>query len=402
MRTNTKKPQMALVLSGGGARGAYEAGVIKYLRQELPIELQEKIHFDILCGASIGAFNCCLLAGYNEAPAAQGEILTRIWQNLQIDHVYQVGWRELINLPKFLFGSKGRGELDTVIGAGRLGGLLNTSPLEVMSKENNVKWENIEINIQNGFLNALAINATHIASGMGHVFIQNQSQQLPIWHSDYRMIPILTKITRHHALASSAIPWIFPAVEIGGEIYSDGALIMNTPISPALKLGADKIFGIALTPQKQRINKERIDTYPSAVFLLGKIFNALLSDKTQYELEKLQRINTLVSMGFSPAQELALKTARGSTYRQIDAFVVRPSRDLVEVADWHLHEGNVVERAGSLVGPFLRRLRSTQTNAANDLMSYLMFDGDYTNDLIKLGMHDTDAFRDKIIEFFKN
>src|SRR3989338_8223078 len=122
MKQNPDKiPSTALILSGGGARGAYEAGVLKYVREELPPRIRANMHFDVICGTSVGAINSCFFAALNHMPEVQGEALVQMWKSLRIDGIYQIGWRELVNLPKFLFGSRGRGELDDVIGAARLG-----------------------------------------------------------------------------------------------------------------------------------------------------------------------------------------------------------------------------------------------------------------------------------------
>src|SRR5262245_62005415 len=142
MRWYNKAPVTALVLSGGGARGAYEAGVLRYIRDELPLRIRPHVRFEILCGTSVGAINCCYLAATSHAPETQGQGLTGIWQSLRIDQVYQLGMREIINLPRFLLGSRGRGSLDDVIGPERLGGLFNTSPMEYMVK-NEIHWQRL-------------------------------------------------------------------------------------------------------------------------------------------------------------------------------------------------------------------------------------------------------------------
>jgi NTE family protein len=411
MRSFKKAPLTALVLAGGGARGAYEAGVIRYIRDELPAHIKPHVRFEILCGTSVGAVNCCYLAATSNMPEIQGQGLIKLWQGLAIDRVYSLGMREVLNLPKFLLGSRGRGELDDVIGPGRFGGLFNTSPMEEMVR-NLIPWRRIHQNLSEGFFNAIAINATHIRTGKTHVFIEREGA-LPPWSTDPQIEAHAVEIGPNHALASAAIPWIFPAVSIDGEIYSDGSLKLNTPISPALRLGADRLFVVGLKSEDVGewglANKirQRIDTFPSAAYLLGKILNALLVDKTEYDLKRLRRYNNLLTEGverfgeqFAVFMGEQMTKTRGAAYREIDTLEVRPSVDIAEIASRHLQRGSIAARAGSLVGPLLHRLGDIGVGQASDLLSYLLFDHEFASELIRLGMHDADVRRQQIIEFF--
>jgi NTE family protein len=332
-------------------------------------------------------------------PDLQGKVLTELWQRLRIDGVYHVGLRELFKLPKFLFGSRGRGEIDDPVGPGRLGGLFNTSPLEQLVKKG-FPWENISANVAAGVLKALAINATHVSSGITHVFVQRKDSHLPAWSTDPQIKAYATEITATHAMASAAIPWVFPAVEIDGEIYFDGGIKLNTPISPAIRLGADRLFVVGLKSPNREITpaSQRIDHYPSAIFLLGKILNALMVDKTDYDLKRLERFNAMLDLGEKMNEKMT--TLRGDSYRKIDTFVISPSEDLASIAGRHLRTGSAATRAGGLFAPFLQRYGESSEGEANDLLSYLLFDGEFANDLIRLGMRDADAQRQKIIEFF--
>lgn len=410
MRWYKKAPNTALVLSGGGARGAYEAGVIRYIRDELPKRVRPHVRFEILCGTSVGAINCCFLAATSHTPEAQGKELIKLWQNLQIDRVYQLGVKEIFNLPRFLLGSKGRGDLDDAIGPGRLGGLFNTSPMEYMVR-NDIPWSRLHLNLEEGFYKALAINATHIRSGRTHVFVERAGGGLPPWSTDPQIEAKAVEIGPTHALASAAIPWVFPAVAIDGDIYSDGSIKLNTPISPALRLGADRLFVVGLksedTSSWKNDNTNRVDTFPSAAYLLGKVLNALLVDKTEYDLKRLRRYNAIIREGveefgdkFSGHIDGLMTKARGAPYREIDTLEVRPSVDIAEIASRHLQRGSIAARAGSLVGPLLHRLGDIGVGQASDLLSYLLFDHEFAAELIRLGMHDADVRRKQIIEFF--
>ncbi len=407
-----------LVLSGGGARGAYEAGVVKYIRNELPPRTRTHARFEIICGTSVGAINTCFLAASAHQPDVQGRALADVWERLRIDGVYQVGARELMNLPRFLLGSRGRGDLDDAVGPGRLGGLLNTSPLEQLVRRG-TRWAFIERNLQEGVLHGVCVNATHVASGKTHSFVHTKDGVIPPWSTDPGIVARAVKLGAEHALASAAIPWIFPCVDIDGQVYADGGLKLNTPISPAIRLGSDRLLVIGLRAPEEpaegmmpRVDgggggADRVEHSPSAAFLLGKILNSFLSDKTEYDLQRLERFNALIEAGeraygdgFVDALGAAMAKRRGQTYRKVDALLVRPNEDIAAVAAKHLRLGSVITRAGPIVGPLLRRLAGTGGEREGDLLSYLLFDGEYAADLVAMGMRDADAMRQQLIDFF--
>ena len=406
-------PLTGLVLSGGGARGAYEAGVIRYIRDELPPKVRAHARMEIICGTSVGAINGCFLAANAHQPELQGRALTSVWERLRIEGVYKVTWRELSRLPKFLWGSRGRGQLDDLVAPGRLGGLLNTAPMEQLVRRG-MRWNNIQRNTESGDLYALAINATHISTGKVHTFVQRQGGGIPPWSTDPGVEARATTIGPHHPLASAAIPWIFPAVEIEGDVYCDGGLKLNTPISPALRLGADRILVIGLNqeiPEEDAPTIEpetsSVDQFPSAPFLLGKILNALLSDKTGYDLSRLKRFNAILEAGekafgdrFATALGEAITPLRGAPYRKITTLMIQPQGDIAKIADKYARLGSVAARAGGLIGPVIRRIADSGDEEQGDLLSYLLFDGEFASDLVRMGMRDADAKRQELIDFF--
>lgn len=407
-----RAPLTALVLSGGGARGAYEAGVIQYIRDELPPRVRAHARFEIICGTSVGAINGSFLAANAHAPEIQGRALAQVWERLRIEGVYRVGWRELSNLPRFLLGSRGRGELDEGVGPGRLGGLLNTAPLEQLIRRG-MRWRNITRNLASGDLYAVAFSATHIASGKTHTFVQRAGGGLPPWSTDPQVQARAVTIGPSHPLASAAIPWIFPAVDIDGDVYCDGGLKLNTPVSPAIRLGADRMLVIGLRPDPAGPHAapgapERFDQFPSATFLLGKILNALLADKTEYDLNRLERFNALLAAGerafgegFEDALGDVMQPMRGAAYRRVETRMIRPLEDIGAVAGRHARLGSVASRAGGLVGPLIRRIAEGNGGSEGDLLSYLLFDGEYAADLVRMGMRDADAHRQELIDFFR-
>ena len=298
-----------------------------------------------------------------------------------------------------------------MVGPERLGGLFNTSPMEAMVR-NEISWGRLHKNLEEGFFKALAVNATHLRTGRTHVFVEREGGGLPPWSTDPQVEAHAVEIGPSHALASAAIPWVFPAVAIDQEIYSDGSIKLNTPISPALRLGADRLFVIGLKSEevgawRKTTEVSRIDTFPSAAYLLGKVLNALLMDKTEYDLMRLRRYNAMVQEGhelfgakYDEHMTEMMTRTRGAPYRVIDTLEVRPSVDIAEIASRHLQRGSIAARAGSLVGPMLHRLGDIGVGQASDLLSYLLFDHEFASELIRLGMHDADMRRSQIIEFF--
>lgn len=403
------KDRLAIVLSGGGAKGAYEAGVIKYLREELPESIQKNINFDIISGVSVGGINCSLMAGLNHRPELQGKRLSEVWAGLKIDGIYRMHWRDLKKLPQFAFGIR-KSKIRDVSKKMRIGGLFDTTPLEELVRRE-IDWDGLRQNIRSGNVKALALNATHVQSGKTHIFVDRFEGGLPPWSTDSSIEALPVEIGPQHALASAAIPWIFPAVNIDGQIYCDGSVKSNTPLSPALRLGAKKIFVIGLAPEiheedEKTHYEEHVAAYPSALFLLGKLFNGLMVDKTEYEFKRLERFNELLRAGrikygaqFESDIASVMSPLRGAAYREVDTLMIRPSEDLNVIAMRHLRSGNIAERTGGILKPLIRRLIKSEVDIG-DIAAFLMFDGQFAQDLIRLGMQDADGQRQKLMKFF--
>lgn len=408
-RKRHNAPLTGIVLSGGGARGAYEAGVIRYIRDELPPRVRAHTRMEIVCGTSVGAINGCFLAANAHQPDLQGRAMSQVWERLRIESVYRIGWRDLTRLPNFLLGSRGHGQLDDVVGPGRLGGLLNTAPMEQLLRRG-LRWKNISRNLMTGDLQAIAVHATHLASGKTHAFVQRAGGGLPHWTTDPQVEAKAVTIAPCHPLASAAIPWIFPAVDIEGEVYCDGGLKLNTPVSPALRLGADRILVIGLSHEQSSEESSEVphvEQFPSAPFLLGKILNALLLDKTEYDLKRLERMNAILDAGeksygpdFTNRLAEKMESMRGSPYRKVGTLMIRPNEDIAAIAHKHARLGSVSARAGGIIGPLIRRIANMGDDDPGDLLSYLLFDGEYATDLVRLGMRDADAKRQELIDFF--
>ncbi len=399
-------PKTALVLGGGGARGAYEAGVLAYLRQELEPKLGP-LRMDIVCGTSVGAINACHVAANIEHPVRQAADLMHRWRSLAIESVLRFGFSDLVRITRELLGRPTEQPH-------RHGGVMDPAGLRQIVLEG-AHWPSIGRSIRRGALEALAVTATHVATGHSEVFIQQRGGGLPPWTRDPHLIASAARIGPHHALASAAIPLIFPAVSIGGRLYVDGGLRMNVPLSPALRLGAERVLVISLrhigsTPEPSLADSESVErTSATAPFLLGKTLNALLLDRTDQDLERLQRINTMLEAGvaaygtsYPEVFNAALLPRRNQGVRYVRNFLIRPSRDIGELAAEYASSPEFNRRARGWVGKGLRRLAERQGPRSEDLLSYLLFDGGFADLLIDLGRRDARAREADWVKFWSD
>lgn len=397
----------ALVLSGGGARGAYEVGVMSYLREELPVRLGFTPRFDIICGTSVGAVNAAFLASSANAPDTQARRLAGHWRGLRVDQVFDMHPREMLRAAKLLLGGAPPpprpGEL-------RRGGLLNSGGLERMVIRS-VAWDKISKNIAAGYLQALSVSTTHVATGKTVVFVEQKGGGLPPWSRDPFVAARAGRVGPMHVLASAAIPVLFPAVAVDGAFFCDGGLRQNTPISPALRLGADRALVISLrhieTPKEEdELAAEHEDAFPSPWFLFGKSLNALLLDHTDYDIQRLERLNAVIAGGvaaYGPGfvEELSkmLTPLRGQGLRYVRPLQIRPSEDIGILAGIFAR-GPHVAGIGGIAGRMLRYLSESSYTKEADLLSYVLFDGAFAEELMDLGRRDARAREDELVAFF--
>ena len=399
---------IALVLSGGGARGAYEAGIVRYLREELPASTRERVHFDILCGTSVGAVTACLLAATMDTPDQQGRILTELWSGLSLERVYKVEGENLWSLTRKMWRAATN---EPVRAEGwRLYDVFHPEPLEEMVRTR-PSWPAISQNLARGLFSALSVTATEIATGNSVVFVQRAQGGVPPWSRDPSSEARAAIIGPEHALASSAIPLLFRSVKIGQEFFCDGSLRQTTPLSPALRLGAHKVLLISLKyrPPEGKRRRRALDVYPTTPLLMGKVLNALMLDHTDYDLDRLRRFNSLLEagrelFGDSFVQKIndVVQQGRGQAYRVVEDLVIRPSRDIATIAAAHAKRARTGEVAPrSLPAKLLHRIAQSHLVTEADLASYLLFDGAYAADLISLAMEDAHRQRESLIRFFE-
>lgn len=394
-------PQIGLVLSGGGARGAYEVGVLRYLRDALGFDT----NFDVITGTSVGAINGSYLAATCERPRAQVRMLQRVWLELGVDQVYQFGWRQLRELPRVLFGR----DLPKVPHGAHVGGLIDTSFLEELVRSR-VPWRGISENLRKGNLQAYACTATEVATGISTVFVQT-SRGRPRWAVDDYETVVHTPITAAHTLASAAIPLLFPAVRVGDQFFVDGSLRQNTPMRPAMRLGANRLLLIGLRQKeppaemRRRQREEAQFLYPNALFLAGKMLNALMVDAIEADMQRIERVNSMLEAGTRAfgsdfGQRWGESMGRTRPYTPIQTVLIRPSQDLGKIATEVVRRNNLAQYDGLMARWIRRAVAAEEQSGESDLASYVLFDPAYVKELIDLGYEDARAQRAELQSLF--
>ena len=401
----------ALVLSGGGARGAYEAGVLQFVFGPLARRLGFTPHLDIYTGSSVGAVNACFLAAHADDLAAGAEGLVRIWREMAFARVYSFGLTDAGRFAQTFASSVWGRSAGIRRHPSRLPGLLNTKPLEELVVRT-IPWRRLRKNVYEGKLEALSVSTTQIATGRTVNFVQNRAREIPTWTRDGSNIAVATRIGPLHTLASAAIPMLFPAVRIGGTYYVDGSLRQATPLTPALRLGANRILIIGLRRNQfasleEPLADERVRKFRTLGFLVGKLLNAVLSDRLENDVAHMRVLNALMQAGVDSYGTAHLddinpfvQAQRGHSFQIVSDAFVRPSEDLGAVAAHHVAR---IRRAppGSILGNLaFRALTRGDPAGEADLMSYLLFDGRYAEDLIRLGARDAAAQEEELAQLF--
>ena len=408
-------PRRAICLSGGGARGAYEAGVLRFILDDLPKRTGIMPDFEIVCGTSVGAIHACFLAATADETEGRGDRLVDIWHRMKVNEIFNFTTRDFLRLPRRMLGVKRVAQqLRDGQRPDRLYGLLDTEPLERLVLQS-IPWRGIRRNVRSGRIDTVCVAATQIATGRAVVFCDSDRPELPPWANESNIRMQRIRLSPLHALASAAIPLLFPSVRVGARYYADGGLRLNTPLAPAVRLGADRIMVIGLThPQGPSVNEataqERASAFGNPMYLFGKVLNALMLSPIETDVARLHFVNNILDAGteaFGPEfvdklnEHLGMQNDGDHALKRIDDLVVRPSEDLGRLA------ADVVRDDPELdFGPFLSLLRKSSGGGSSakeaDLLSYLLFDASYARRCVEVGYRDAQAREEEIAAFFSD
>ena len=362
-----QRPDVALVLTGGGAHAAYQVGALSAIVERLP-----DLEIPILTGVSAGAINIAYLAAYRGPLRAAVETLRREWGRLTIDRVYRVPLGRLVpaGLRWLAAAALGRHNRPATVR-----GLVDMEPLRRFLTQG-IDFGGIDANIAAGRLHAVALSATAYTSGETVTFVHG-ADGVPMWRRALRY-SVRARLTLDHVMASAALPILFPAVRVGNEFYGDGSVRQTTPFAPAIHLGARALLVITMRPDPQPLaTPPSAREYPSAAEVMGLLLHSVFLDAPDADAERLERINELLAAcpderpGSSPLNPVRL-------------LVLRPSQDIGALAA--TQRVRLPGRLHWLVGG----LGGRRPGAA-DFLSYLLFDPAYTDALVELGYADARA-----------
>lgn len=376
--TRTDRKKIGLILSGGGARAAYQVGVLKAIHKLLPKDAVNP--YDIIAGTSAGAINGIALASYAENHRIGIRHLERIWTGFSPELIYRTDYKSIAGAVARLARTaliRRKYKFDQV-------SLLDNSPLrELLSKV--IKFENIQKAIDNGALHAISVTGSGVSSGESVSFFQGH-YSLTNWQR-HRRIGYRSHIGIDHLMASSAIPLVFPSVEINNEYYSDGAVRQLAPISPALHLGAEKILVIGISGAAHKKKKKVTEnSYPSPAKIMGHMLNAAFIDSMETDVERLKRINRTIELipeSVRKKHEMELK--------HVDLLEITPSISMDDIAERHAKE----------LPKSIRMILGSNVKGSG-ILSYLLFSSGFCKDLIELGFKDGMSRKEEIIEFFSD
>jgi NTE family protein len=367
--TPERPGDLAVMLTGGGARAAYQVGLLRGLARHFP-----DLHFQIITGVSAGAINAIFLASNGGSLTEKVEQLTELWCALECHHVFWPNYSSLLpfrTVLKTLFPKRfGR----------RPHGLFNPAPLAGLLRQifhspmRRVPIEGIRRNLAKGCLKAVALIGLDYSSGQAVHWVQGRNIEI-FEGSNYRSVP--AEITVEHVLASAALPFILPAVRIGDRWYGDGGIRLSAPLSPAVHLGARRILAMSTGYQRTPDEGSRpvLRGYPQAGQIMGQLVNAIFLDVIDEDVSRMQRMNEML---------LKMPPESRNGFQLIDLFVLRPSNDIGKLASSYLR---FLPRSMKW---FTRAIGSSETESA-DFMSLLMFEPNYMRLLIEIGEEDIES-----------
>jgi NTE family protein len=373
----TGRPRAGLVLTGGGARAAYQVGVLKAVRDILGSPAKNP--FPIVCGTSAGAINAAALAVHADDYARAVANLLEVWEHMRCEHIYRTDFLSIMRSGARWLASM------MLISRGNPISLLDNAPLrDLLDKL--FPFDRIQMHIDAGTLYAVCVTASGYTSGQSVSFFQGGSG-LEAWERNQR-IGAAVVLQKDYLLASSALPFIFPAVKLHREFFGDGSMRQIAPVSPALHLGADRVLIVGTARPMREQARERSSIYPSLAQIAGHALNSIFLDTLAVDIERLERINRTVSL-IPPGQ------LEGSSIalRPIKVLYITPSQPIERIAARFIHDLPRSVR-------FLLRPTGALSRAGSNLASYLLFQEPFCRALIDLGYQDTQSREAEVKEFF--
>ena len=356
------------MLTGGGARAAYQVGVLRHLARVFP-----ELSPDVLTGVSAGGINAAYLAANSESLAVKLENLVDIWTSLRIEDVFRVDLRDLASRTVRWSGrllSGGRSPLPPARS------LVDTAPLrsllERMLEAKSGSIPGIARSLEDGWLRAVALTASSYTTGQSITWVQTRDDTgIQTWERPQRK-SAACPLRVDHVMASSSLPFFFPAIKVGGAWYGDGGIRLTAPLSPAVHLGAKRIIAVSTRHIREDTDPPETSDYPAPAQIAGVLYNAIFLDQLDSDALEMLRINRVIAR-LPPSERYGL--------RPIDLLMLRPSVDLGRLANEYEPE---LPRAFR----FLTRGLGTKETRSNDMLSLVMFQGDYVRRIMELGEAD--------------
>lgn len=362
-QVDPQKPKTALLLTGGGARAAYQVGVLKALAHSMP--RTAPLPFRIINGTSAGAINSAALACYASCAHLAVRKLESVWKNFSTSMVYKSDFLSV-------FGHIARNIL-TSFQSEHInhppGSLLNNRPLRGLLNEI-LDLHRIERNLHRNYLEAISITASSYTTGDSVAFFQSNTQT-PWQRAKREGRPM--RINVEHLMASSAIPMVFPSVNVFNHYFGDGSIHQLSPLSPSIHLGAEKIFIIGVEQPKESHPPGYSPHYPGLSAVAGHLLDSVFSDTMQADLERLERVNR--TLGLLPARD------KHQELKQIDSFIINPSKNFNDIAAQYYDDMPWAIKV-------LLRTIGVKRHSQSSLTSYLLFEKRYTQHLIQIGYDD--------------